>query len=269
MSAGASATTLRAWVRRVGLRGPGLDGWEASRAVLSGRAAAKDARTALPSPDMLPPAERRRAGRLLRVAVAAAAEAGGDEAAGLVAVFASSGGDGDNCHAICSALAAPAREVSPTRFMNSVHNAVAGCWSIAARCREPSTALCAHDGSFAAGLLEALAEVRTRGTPVLLVAADGDFPEPLRSVRPVPDLFATALLLAPAPTPDAIAVIDARLTQEPATPIEDPLLERWRASIPAARALPLLALLAKGGPGTRGCVIDYLDDLRVEATVTA
>ena len=34
--------------------------------------------------------------------------------------------DCDNVHAICESLATPERQVSPTRFHNSVHNAAAG-----------------------------------------------------------------------------------------------------------------------------------------------
>ena len=53
-------------------------------------------------------------------------------------------------------------EMSPTRFHNSVHNAPAGYWSIFARSRAPSTTLCGYDASFAAGLLEAAAQVAGR-----------------------------------------------------------------------------------------------------------
>ena len=66
----------------------------------------------------------------------------------------SSDGDGEIVHRLCTALASPAAEVSPTDFHNSVHNAATGYWSIGAHSSAPSTALCAYDGSFAAGLLE-------------------------------------------------------------------------------------------------------------------
>jgi len=50
----------------------------------------------------------------------------GVEPATLPSVFASSGGDGHNCHEICQALSLEERLISPTRFHNSVHNAAAG-----------------------------------------------------------------------------------------------------------------------------------------------
>jgi hypothetical protein len=253
--------TLAVDVRAVALVGPGLDSWAAAAGVLAGLAPYLPARTVVPMPPQLPPAERRRAGRVLRIAVAVAGDAA-DGADGPVAtVFASSGGDGDNCHQLCVALATAGREVSPTRFMNSVHNAASGYWSLAARSMRPATALCAHDGSFAAGLLEAATQVQASREPVLLVAYDADYPQPLYGVRPIPDAFATALLLGPRSDGQALAQLQLRLTGSSATQLDEAALEAVRRAIPAARSLPLLTLLARGRRGT--CVLDYLDDLRV------
>ncbi len=47
------------------------------------------------------------------------------------AVFACSGGDTDVINRLCSALMLPGCPVSPQQFVNSVHNAPAGYWSIA------------------------------------------------------------------------------------------------------------------------------------------
>jgi hypothetical protein len=254
-------TTLAVEVRAVALVGPGLESWAAATDVLAGLAPYLPARTVVPIPPQLPPAERRRAGRVLRIAVAVAGEAADGADGPLATVFASSGGDGDNCHQLCVALATAGREVSPTRFMNSVHNAASGYWSLAARSMRPATALCAHDGSFAAGLLEAATQVHAFREPVLLVAYDADYPPPLRSVRPIPDAFATALLLAPRSDVHALAQLQVRLTGSPASRLDDTALEAVRQAIPAARSLPLLTLLARGERGS--CVLDYLDDLRV------
>jgi hypothetical protein len=253
---------LEVCVRAVGVVGPGLTGWAAARAVLAGQERHVPARTEVPAPVLLSPAERRRAGRVLRLAVAAAAEATAEAGADVASVFTSSGGDGDNCHELCVSLATERREVSPTRFMNSVHNAPAGYWGLAVHAMQPSTALCAHDGSFGAGLLEAATQSVSSGRPVLLVAYDADYPEPLRSARPVPDGFATALLLEPVPGgPGCLSRLRLQLAGEPPTVLDDAGLEDLRRAIPAARSLPLLAALARGGEGR--CVLDYLDELRI------
>src|SRR5205085_5133320 len=115
-----------------------------------------------PSVDALPAAERRRTGAVIRLALTTGLQAlanGGLSAAEVMTVFTSSGGDGQVIHEICEALASAHREVSPTRFHNSVHNAPAGYWGIATRSHAASTSLCAFDWSFAAGLLEACAQV--------------------------------------------------------------------------------------------------------------
>ena len=60
-------------------------------------------------------------------------------------VFTSASGDPETCHALCEALASPERLVSPTRFTNSVHNAPAGYWHIAAQSRCAAAVAAAQD----------------------------------------------------------------------------------------------------------------------------
>jgi len=211
-------------------------------------------------PTLLPAAERRRTGRVVRLALAVALEAttrADVEPAELASIFSSSGADGHNCHEICQALALPSRELSPTRFSNSVHNAAAGYWSIATGAKRESNVLCAFDASFCAGLLEALAHVAVEEQPVLFVAYDTDYPEPLRSKRPIPDAFGAAFVLTPHRERGSLARIEASLADRPADALFDPQLEALRASTPAARCLPLLERLAMRHPGLT--VLDYLD----------
>ena len=224
--------------------------------------------TVLPPPSLLPPTERRRTGRVVKLALAVAVEAtarAGAEPSRLRGVFSSSTGDGQNCHDICEALAEPVREISPTRFSNSVHNAAAGYWSIATGAMQPSTVLCAFDGSFGAGLLEALAQATVDEERILLVAYDTDYPEPMRTKRPLPDAFGIAIVLTPRPESGALARIEARLSDEPAERLADRELEEMRSTIPAARAIPLLRHIARGGRAST--VVEYLDGLSVSVDV--
>ena len=159
---------MRVFVDGVGLRGPGLNGWQASCAILAYSEAYTPAPPVLPSSELLPPAERRRTVPTVRLALAVGSEAimhAKRDPAVTASVFSSSCGDGETIHQIFEVLASPEREVSPTRFHNSVHNAPAGYWSIATQSREPSTSLCCHDASFSAGLLEAAVQAHlTRET---------------------------------------------------------------------------------------------------------
>jgi len=263
---------LAAWLEGLGLIGPGLDDWPHAAAVLRGEREYVAAKCALPVPPALPPAERRRTGAAVRVALAAAtaaAAAAQRPASALPTVFAASGGDGDNCHAICEVLASSERFISPTRFHNSVHNAPAGYWSIAAQAMAPSTSLAAYDASFAAGLLEAVVQVRSSGAPCLLVAYDTAYPEPLFAKRPIPDAFAVALVLAPERSARAFAQVTLSFTDGAVDRCERPALEILRVSNPAARALPLLAALAQRRAAQ--VVVDYLGppQLAVQVEPTA
>ncbi|HEY6864854.1 MAG TPA: beta-ketoacyl synthase chain length factor, partial [Burkholderiales bacterium] len=188
---------MRAYVEGIAVLGPGLAGWEASRAVLAGTAPYRPEAAVVPPSDLLPPAERRRTGLPVKLALAVGREAflnAGRDASATRTVFTASCGDGQNLHDMCESLARPEREVSPTRFHNSVHNAAAGYWGIATRSREASTSLCAYDASFGAGLLEAMAQVAVDGVAVALLAYDQPYPEPLHRARPIGGVFAAALV---------------------------------------------------------------------------
>jgi hypothetical protein len=241
---------LSAFVEGIGVRGPGLAGWLASIDTLAGRTPHAPAATMLTAPSALPPAERRRVGKGVKVALDVGFEAcldAGRDPSSLASVFTSSSGDGDNCDAICRELA-DERLISPTRFHNSVHNAPSGYWGIASRSMLPSTSLCAFDDSFFAGLDDALTQLADGADAVLLVAYDAPYPEPLHAARPTPDCFAVGLVLAREAGPRSMARLDfeALSSPRPATSMSSATLERCRADIPAARALPLLAAIARG-----------------------
>jgi hypothetical protein len=259
---------LSASVRGVGLLGPGITDWPSGASVLAGVAPYHPGPTVLPTPQSLPAAERRRVSTTVKLAIAVAQQAVASAAidvVSLAAVFTSSGGDGGICHEICETLATQDRQISPTRFHNSVHNAAAGYWSIATGATAASSAICAFDGSFAAGLLEALTQIAVSGAPVLLVAYETPYPQPLFAKRPLPDAFGVALVLAPEAGETSLAHLDAQLTDAPADTLPEPPLEALRGSIPAARSLPLLRQLARREPGR--VVLDYLPQSRLAVQV--
>src|SRR5215469_13456809 len=260
---------LTAWVDGVGVLGPGIPDWPSAERVLSGAAPWQPAMTVLPAPQCLPGAERRRVGPLVRLTLAVGLEATSRAAADparLPAVFTSSGSDGENCHDICEVLASAERQVSPTRFHNSVHNAAAGYWGIATGATPASNALCAHDASFAAGLLEALCQVAVERTSVLLIAYDAPYPEPVRSVRPIPETFGVALVLTAAAGPASLARLEVTRSAAACAPMADGALEALRSGVPAARSLPLLAQLARRAGGS--VHIDYLEGSSLAVAVT-
>jgi hypothetical protein len=108
----------------------------------------------------------------------------------------------------------------------------------------PAATLCAFDGSFGAGLLEAFTQVKVEGHSVLLVSYDAPYPSPLRETRPVLDAMGIALVLSPTRSARSLAAIELSLSDEPAQTLPWPELEAWRLQIPAGRGLPLLRVLA-------------------------
>ncbi len=261
---------LTAYIEGIGLLGPGFNNWPDSKAVICGEQPYLPGKTVLPLPALLPAAERRRSGAIVRLALASGLEAiaaAGLDAASLPMVFSASGGDGENCHAICEMLASDDRQISPTRFHNSVHNAAAGYWSIATGAMAPSTVLGAFDACFGAGLLEAVTQVVVDDTRVVYLACDTRYPEPLYGVRGIPDAFAVAFVLAPQRSAQTLATITASLTDAGPDRFDDIALENLRAAIPAARCLPLLRGIALGGD--QDVVLDYLDSARLAVAVTS
>jgi len=141
--------------------------------------------------------------------------------------------------------------VSPQQFVNSVHNAPAGYWSIAERNNAPTMSLSAYDASFTAGLIEAAVQIRAGREQVLLIAYDVPAPMPLWSFRPLTAPFAVAMLLtAPDVEVDALARLELRLGKDafgddaPETTLGQPELESLRLGNPAARSLPILEAVA-------------------------
>lgn len=261
--------SLSAYVQGIGLIGPGVNNWTQARAILRGETTYLPQKTIYPLVNSLPPTERRRTGQVVKLALSVGFEAlahAGQTPEDLLAVFASSGGDSQNCHAICETVTSDDKNISPTRFHNSVTNAPAGYWGIATGSMAPSTVICAFDASFCAGLLEALVQVMTSHTPCILIAYDIDYPEPLHSARPIPDGFGVALALTPHRTERSLFELKAALTQEAADSCGDVVLEQLRLTVPAARALPMLEIFARGAPGR--VVLGYLDTARVWVELT-
>jgi hypothetical protein len=257
------------WIQRVGVCAPGLAHWPAAQAVLAGAAAF--APDAVPKLDAaaLPATERRRANATTRWALQAAAEAvsglAPDAVAGLATVFASADGDGEVLATVLRDLAAEKVALSPTTFHNSVYNAPAGYWSIAAHAPAPSTTVCAGAATFAAGFLEACVQGACDASDVLLVAYDHPFPPGAAIATGVRSAFACALLIAARPDGAIVRVDASDVTEGPATPLPGHLAAAFACNA-AASALPLLFALARGE--ATSVALPYLDGARLTVSVT-
>ena len=259
-------------VTGVSVRAPGLGAWPLSGPILAGTAPHDpEPLLELPPPALLSPNERRRAGLVVRLAMAVCEEAShmaGHAPGALPGIFGSSNGDGATVHELLDALSGPDQALSPTRFHNSVHNAVAGYWAIATRSSAPVTCLGCHDQTFAAALLKAGAEAASTRAPVLLCVYDAPMKLPLGALRTTTIGLAAAFVLTPDEVPDhPLARLRLSFRPGPTGPEPEPgqpaLRALWRAN-PVGRALVLLETIATGRSET--LVFPYATGSLVVAT---
>lgn len=237
----------RVHVDAVGLTAPGMASWREGAAVLADESGYRAGENPRCGTQLLPANERRRISATVRLALQVAEEAVTHSSfamADLSSVFATCNGDTQLIDKICLALTEPERPVSPTQFHNSVHNAAAGYWAIGSHSPMPSTTVSAYYASFAAGLLEACAQLAVEARPVLLVAYDHPAPAPLAAAVGTYPPFAVALVLSPEATPQSIGLRVATVTSERVDGMGSETLERLRVANPAASSLPLLRALA-------------------------
>jgi len=235
---------IGAWTR-------GAPGWPILRALLRGEAEWREDAAAKPAAAILPPGERRRAPESVLLAAEIAGQAcaaAQRDAASLPCVFASTHGELSITDYMCATLSVAPQELSPTKFHNSVHNAPAGYWTIAAQCTAGSSAVSGYHASFGAGLLEAAVLALADDTPVLFAAYDTGSTGPLAEIARTTRAFGVALVLAPGGTALPQLSIAMRDAGAAVTPAPACVAELARDNPLIAHALGFLAALAGAAP---------------------
>lgn len=228
-----------------------LPGWDVAAAVLAGQADPPAAAPRRPVPEMLPPAERRRAPDSVALAIEVAARACAAAAldpAQLSSVFATTHADLAITDYLCEVLVRTPLLTSPTKFHNSVHNAAAGYWCIATGCHAPYMTVSVYDNSFAVGLLEAIMQVASDGSPVLYVAYDIESCGPLTQVASSSGLFGVGLVLARDRSAQSVAKLcwSIRAGSRDVATRPDSANHRLVQDNAMASCLPLFEVLARG-----------------------
>lgn len=201
-------------------------------------------------PHLIPPTERRRAPRFVKMAIEVMYQActmAGMEPEKPSTVFCSQMADMDITDYMCRQLSQSANLISPTKFHNSVNNASVGYWSIATGSRAPANAISAFDLGPSMTLLEATTLMAMEQTPVLAVIQDGNPPQPLHYICPTSHSFAAALLIVP-PGVCQRPMASCQLTTLHAQadwPGVSPELPVDLLMNPSARIVPLLVALAR------------------------
>lgn len=239
-------------IEGIGFWAQGWPDWERAQLGLRGEIEALADAARRPATAILTPVERRRAPDPVMLACEIAAQAcaaSGRDPATLTSVFASTHGDLVITDYMCATLATAPRELSPIRFHNSVHNAPAGYWTIAAKCHAASTSISGWHASFGSALFEAAVEAIAEDKPVLLVTYDTESKAALQDVSPASAMFGVALVIAPAREGHLRLRISTQpLDRAQASEAQLPAsFAQLAASNPmAATALPFLHALATG-----------------------
>lgn len=244
---------LRFDLHAVGVVAPGLASLADLRCACRDGQPLPTAALLLPSPEMLPANERRRASLVVRLVLACieqALKASPFPVETLRSVFATDEGTGEVCQQMLESLVTT-RQLSPLLFTNSVQNAPSGYFAIASRCRQSATVVSLGLESFACGLLCAVSEATVLHQPVLLVCYDPAMTPPIDELLPITEPTATAWILsAPAadgqvPALGSFEIELATANSGQPTPLPGWLPGRW-SSHSCARALAALGLLEVG-----------------------
>lgn len=232
------------YINTLSIAAPSLMGLEQSIPVLSGKKEWAVSEFPKLVPQLLPANERRRVTSLIKLALHVADEAN-IPGATLPAIFASSDGDLVITDNVCNTLTMNPKHISPTQFHNSVHNAPAGYWAIAAKSPAASTSISTGDTTFSSGLLEAVTQVLCQQEDVLYVAYDFPIGAPLDKFVNITQPFATAFVLSLNKTDNSYGNIQLDITHDEmdASKCVNTSLNALLESNPIADSLPLLEAL--------------------------
>lgn len=245
---------LRCALTSIGAWGPGFNDWPSLRALLLQSTPQDESAfvTSSPKPEVIPANERRRAPLPVKAAVDVSWQAlqqSGIASAEVACVFGSGLGDTEITDYMCRTLTTAEKQLSPTKFHNSVHNAAAGYWTISTHCMKSANSIAAYHMTAGLAVLEAMTQCVLHNEPVLITLFDTATHDPYRQLFDCEHSFATALLIAPLGFSGSAPLAELTLTQEPALATQpewhSPTLNVLYQGNPAAKILSLLAAIAQ------------------------
>ncbi|MCW8108905.1 beta-ketoacyl synthase chain length factor [Alteromonas ponticola] len=186
-------------VASIGAWGSYFDSWETLQQLMQTKSVPA-AKNKGPKPEVIPPNERRRAPLPVRLAVESswqASQSAGIAPDTLTCVFVSGLGDTDLTDYMCKVLASEHKELSPTKFHNSVHNAPAGYWTISTKTMCAANSVAGFEESVSLTLLEAMIQCESEGVPLLVTFYDAPVADRLKPLLTNQEPFAFSLIIYP------------------------------------------------------------------------
>jgi hypothetical protein len=206
-----------------------------------------------PKPQIIPANERRRAPLPVRLAVESSCQASqmaNIDPKDLSCVFVSGFGDTQLTDYMCSVLASESKELSPTKFHNSVHNAAAGYWTISTGCQQAANSVAGFQHSVALTLMEGILQCVEENKPVLLTFFDAPVTAMLTDILGQGNSFSFALIVVPDNyysghdyCKKIKATIKYHRCEWPNLAAQNNTLIQYYMNNPSARILPFLEVL--------------------------
>ena len=248
---------LKCKVVSVGAWGGFFENWNALQALLNnGELPEKKAKG--PKPAVIPANERRRAPLPVRLAVESSLQATDNAGVApdqLTCVFDSSLGDTELTDYMCKVLASDNKELSPTKFHSSVHNAAAGYWTISTKTMSAANSVAGFENSVSLTLLEAMVQCESEGVPMLVTFYDAPVSKVLEPLLHNQEAFAFSLVLYPSHSDVDGRPLSATIenTQPGASPTlvsQSDYIQSLYEQNPCARILCLAELLGTSPEGS-------------------
>jgi len=237
----------------LGAWGESFDSWQSLARLLKGNGTDPE-KVSGPKPQVIPANERRRAPLPVRLAVESswqASQMAKTDPKELSCVFVSGFGDTQLTDYMCKVLAGESKELSPTKFHNSVHNAAAGYWTISTGCEQAANSVAAFENSVSMTLLEGMIQCIEEDKPILLTFFDAPVSHILTDIMGPGDSFSSSIVIVPesfSHQSDYAKKITATLEQVscewPALNVCSDAIKISYTNNPSARVFSLLELLA-------------------------
>jgi len=248
------ARELQCKIAGVGAWGSYFESWDALRALLQG-AALPESKNKGPKPTVIPANERRRAPLSVRLAVESsfqASESANIAPETLACVFVSGLGDTDLTDYMCKTLASEYKELSPTKFHNSVHNAPAGYWTISTKTMKAANSVAGFEHCVSLTLLEAMIQCESENLPLIVTFYDAPVSPILQPLLLNQEAFAFSLIIYPMSHDVKGVAISATIQSNtesvwPRLQGNNQYLETLYTDNPSARILCLAELLCQQG----------------------
>jgi hypothetical protein len=236
----------------IGAWGPAFNNWAELQTLFANPSLGDDLQwtTQVPKPEIIPANERRRAPLPVRAAVEVSWQAlqqSGLASSDVACVFGSGLGDTEITDYMCRVLTSAEKQLSPTKFHNSVHNAAAGYWTISSGCMKSANSIAAYQNTAGLALLEAMIQCQQHNEPVLVTLFDTAAHDAYRQIFACEQSFAAALLLVPAGAANApiarLVMADETAASVIAPDLPHDQLDKLYRDNPAAKVLGLLQQL--------------------------